>query len=320
MMTMATEVHVPVLRAEVLDALQPRSGGRYVDGTLGGAGHAEAILEASSPDGRLLGLDLDPQAVERARARLGSRFGERVVLVDESFAHLEREARWHGFAPADGILLDLGLSSYQLASERGFGIRTASPLDMRFNPNSRDPTAADLVNSLDEAELTRVLRAYGEEPNARRIARAIVQQRARATIATSDQLAALVERAAGGRRGKIHPATRTFQALRIAVNRELESLEAVLPQAIEVLGPGGRLAVISFHSLEDRIVKRYLAGLASPCTCPPDLPVCVCGKKPIVRLLTRHGIRPTPAEVAANPRARSATLRVAEKLPADDPA
>jgi 16S rRNA (cytosine1402-N4)-methyltransferase len=164
------------------------------------------------------------------------------------------------------------------------------------------------------------LRAYGEEPNARRIARAIVQQRARATIATSDQLAALVERAAGGRRGKIHPATRTFQALRIAVNRELESLEAVLPQAIEVLGPGGRLAVISFHSLEDRIVKRYLAGLASPCTCPPDLPVCVCGKKPIVRLLTRHGIRPTPAEVAANPRARSATLRVAEKLPADDPA
>lgn len=309
--------HVPVLLAETLDLLQPRSGGRYVDGTVGGGGHAEAILERSSPNGRLLGMDLDPETLEQARRRL-ERFGSRAILVHESFAHLERVVRWYSFDPADGILLDLGLSSFQLAyQKRGFGFRTEAPLDMRFNPLQATPTARELVNTLKLEELVSLLRRYGEEALARPIARAIVRSRERRPIETTTELAAIIEKAVG-RRGKIHPATRTFQALRIAVNRELEALEQALPQAIEVLGPGGRLVVISFHSLEDRIVKRFFVEQATDCVCPPGLPVCVCGQHPRVRILTRHGIRPSDEEIRRNPRSRSAILRAVEKLPAPE--
>lgn len=311
---MSVSAHVPVLLRETLDLLRPRSGGVYVDGTVGGGGHAEAVLERSSPDGRLLGLDLDPEALDVARVRL-QRFDDRVVFVHDSFAHLEAVARWYGFAPAHGILLDLGLSAYQLAhGERGFGIRTNAPLDMRFNPLAETPTARDLVNRLDEHALVDLLRRFGEEPMAKAIGRAIIRARARKPIETTAELASLIEHVVG-RRGKIHPATRTFQALRIAVNRELEALESALPQAIEILGPGGRLVVISFHSLEDRIVKRYFVGEAAACVCPPGLPVCVCGRQPRLKILTRHGIRATPEEIARNPRSRSAILRAVEKLP-----
>lgn len=314
---MPTVTHESVLLHETLNLLQPKSGGAYVDGTLGGGGHAEAILEQSSPDGRLLGLDLDPDALERARSRL-QRFGDRVTIVHDSFAEIERVARWYGFAPAEGVLLDLGLSSYQLANEkRGFGIRTPAPLDMRFNPRGNGPSARDLVNALGVDELADLIRRYGEEPLAKPIARAIVQRRLRRPIENTAELAEIVERVSRGRRGKIHPATRTFQALRIAVNRELEALEQALPQTIEILGPGGRLAVISFHSLEDRIVKHFLADEAATCICPPGLPVCVCGHRPRVKLVTRHGVKASAAEVERNPRSRSAILRVAEKLPTD---
>jgi 16S rRNA (cytosine1402-N4)-methyltransferase len=311
--------HVPVLLNEAIDLLNPHPGGSYLDGTLGGGGHATAILERSSPDGRLLGLDLDPAALQRVAERL-SPFGDRVVLAQDSFADLERVARWNGFAPCDGILLDLGLSSFQLAApERGFAIAAPGPLDMRFNPQANIPTAGDLVNRLSADELTDLFRHFGEEPRARAIARAIVQERGRRPIATTTALAAVVERVSGPRRGRIHPATRVFQALRIAVNGELAALERALPQAIEILRIGGRLVVITFHSLEDRMVKHYFAGLASPCVCPPDFPICVCGRRPTVKLLTRHGLRPSPAEVARNPRSRSATLRAVEKIaPAPD--
>lgn len=311
--TIAPTVHRPVLLAETIDLLRPRPGGNYVDGTLGGAGHAEAILERSSPSGRVLGIDFDPVALERARARL-ARFGDRVVFVHDSFAQLERLVRWYGFEPANGILLDLGLSSDELSSERGFSFQAAAPLDMRFNPLGTEPTARDLVNDLDADQLAEIFFRYGEEPRSRQIARAIARERERAPIETTDRLAALVERAVGGRRGRTHPATRIFQALRMAVNHELEALEAALPQAMEVLAPGGRLAVITFHSLEDRLVKRYFAQLASSCVCPPGLPVCVCGKQPTATVLTRKGVRATAEEVRGNPRSRSATLRSVEKV------
>jgi 16S rRNA (cytosine1402-N4)-methyltransferase len=305
--------HVPVLLEETVDLLQPRPGGVYVDGTLGGGGHAEEILEAANPSGRLLGLDLDPEAIERVRIRL-KRFQARVVLINASFAEIERVARWEGFAPADGVLLDLGLSSFQLASaERGFAIREEAPLDMRFNPRSGGRTARDLVNQASVDELTNLLRRYGEEPRAKPIARAIVDRRSRRPIETTTELAALIERAAG-RSGRVHPATRTFQALRIAVNGELEALAAALPQAVELLAPGGRLAVISFHSLEDRLVKRFFLDQAATCVCPPGLPICVCGRQPTVWIVSRRGVKPTEREVAANPRSRSAILRVVEKL------
>ncbi len=312
---MSVEGHIPVLLEETLDLLQPHPGGRYVDATLGGGGHAAAILERSSPDGRLLGLDLDPAAVERTAQRLAAH-ADRIVLVNDSFVSLERAVRWERFAPVDGILLDLGLSSDQLAAaERGFSFRVAAPLDMRFNPTGGVASARDLLNTLPVDELADLLFRYGEEPRARAIARAIVDRRGHRPIETTDDLAALVERVAP-RHSSIHPATRTFQALRIAVNHELEALEQVLPQAIEVLGPGGRLAVITFHSLEDRIVKRYFVDQASTCVCPPGLPICICGKVATIKLLTRRGVRPSEAETASNPRSRSATLRAVEKLPA----
>ncbi len=304
--------HIPVLLREVLEGLVVRPGGVYIDGTLGAGGHAEAILAASAPDGRLLGLDRDPQAVTRATARLEP-YGERVTLRHASYVELGTLAREQGFFPVEGVLFDLGFSSLQIAAaERGFAFRLAGPLDMRFDPTSAGPTAADLVNTLPEAELANLLWRYGEEPRSRRIAQAIVAARPlESTGELAEIVAAAVERSRGRR---IHPATRVFQALRIAVNRELESLETALPQAVEALRPGGRLAVITFHSLEDRIVKRFFKQEARGCICPPEAPICTCEHQPTLRLVNRKPLRPSAEELAANPRSRSAKLRVAEKL------
>jgi len=304
--------HLPVLVTEVLEHLITRRDGCYIDGTVGGGGHARAILEQTAPHGRLLGLDRDPQAVARARERL-SVFGERVQLVHASYVELKRLARQHGFFPADGVLLDLGFSSLQIDDPaRGFAFQLEGPLDMRYDPTSDAPTAADLVNTLPEPELVELLWHYGEEPRSRRIAQAIVRAR---PLQTTRQLAEVITAAVGRAPGeRLHPATRVFQALRIAVNEELDELEAVLPQAVTTLRPGGRLAVIAFHSLEDRRVKHFFRREARDCICPPEVPVCRCEHQATLRVLTRKPLRPSDEEVTANPRSRSARLRVAERL------
>jgi 16S rRNA (cytosine1402-N4)-methyltransferase len=313
------EGHLPVLAEEVLAMLAPRSGSLQIDATLGGGGHTERILEAANPDGRLLGLDADPAAIDRVDQRLRPRFGDRLVLRRANFRELATVAPDAGFGAVDGCLFDLGLSSFQLAdTERGFGFRAGGPLDMRFD-TSRGVPAAELLATLDAAELTALFRRYGEEPKASRIARAIVEARREAPVATAEELAALIERVMPPnprQRRRTHPATRVFQALRIAVNEELEALEAGLAAAVDLLRPGGRLVVLSYHSLEDRIVKRFLAAERRGCVCPPELPVCVCGRNPRLRLLTRRSVTPTPEEVATNPRSRSARLRAAERLAA----
>jgi 16S rRNA (cytosine1402-N4)-methyltransferase len=301
--------HVPVLYKEVLAWLQPRPDGRYIDATLGGGGHASGILAASAPNGRLLGLDADPEAIAFASDILRP-FGERVVLKAANARHLEAIARPLGFSQVDGVLLDLGLSSRQLAdAERGFSFSQDGPLDMRLN-SSQGQNAADLVNHLPETELADLLWHHGEERHSRRIARAIVAGR---PLTTTGQLADLVVQTVG-RREKIHPATRTFQALRIAVNDELEALDQALPQARDLLRPGGRVAVIAFHSLEDRLVKRFYQRESRDCLCPPEVLVCVCEHQASLRVLTSKPVRPTADEIARNPRSRSARLRVAERL------
>ncbi len=313
-----SEGHLPVMVEEVMAALSPVAGSFMVDATVGGGGHAVRILEASAPDGRLLGLDADPAAVERSARRLAP-FGRRVTLRQGNFADLGTLAPAAGFAAVDGILFDLGLSSYQLADPaRGFSFRAQGALDLRFD-RQRGRPASDLVAELDEPDLEQLLRRFGEEPFARRIARAITRERARAPIATAVQLAAVVERAVPrprGTRRRIHPATRTFQALRIAVNEELEALPSALAAAVELLKPRGRLAVLSYHSLEDRIVKRFVAAERRGCICPPALPACACGHRPRLRPVGPAPGRPTPEEIGANPRARSARLRAAERLAA----
>jgi 16S rRNA (cytosine1402-N4)-methyltransferase len=302
---------------EALSALQPHAGSRYLDGTLGGAGHTSLLLDASAPDGRVLAIDADPLALERARVLLPEAIAAGwLVLVHGNFARMGELASAANFAPVDGILLDLGLSSDQLADrERGFSFSHDAPLDMRFD-TTRGASAADLVNTLPEAELADLLWRYGEERRSRAIARRIGEARERQQITRTDELARLVAGVVHGRPGGIHPATRTFQALRIAVNDELASLEAALPAAVDLLRPGGRLAVISFHSLEDRIVKRFFQQEERGCICPPELPVCVCGRAPRLRIVTRHTLTASEAETATNPRARSAKLRVAEKIEA----
>ena len=302
-----------MLYEEVLDGLNPQPGARrYVDGTAGRGGHAKGILERSAPDGRLLALDADPVAVAATRVRLAP-FGERALVVQANFRSLGAVARARGWEQVDGLLLDLGLSSPQLAApERGFSFAADGPLDMRFDP-AGTTTAADLVHTLDEKDLVRLFVEYGEEPHARRIARAIVAARQRERLATTADLARLIERAVG-RRGRIHPATRVFQALRIAVNGELEALAAVLPQMVELLRPGGRLAIIAFHSLEDRLVKRFMHQEMMTCVCPSWQPVCTCAHHPTLRAVSKGAITAGEAEVRANRRARSARLRVAERL------
>ena len=313
------EEHLPVLVEEVITMLAPAPGSLQIDATVGGGGHTVRILEATDPDGRLLGLDADGAAIARVAGRLRPRFGDRLVLRQANFRELRTVAPEAGFGAVDGMLFDLGLSSFQLGDvERGFGFRAGGPLDMRFD-TTRGVPAAELLATLDRLELSALFKRYGEEPHANRIANAIVAARATAAISTAEELAALIERVAPGKprvRRRIHPATRVFQALRIAVNAELDALQDALAASIDLLRPGGRLVVLSYHSLEDRIVKRFFAAERRGCVCPPEIPVCVCGRNPRLRLVTRPSLTPTAAEIAANPRARSARLRAAERLAA----
>jgi 16S rRNA (cytosine1402-N4)-methyltransferase len=306
---MSTSAHIAVMLNEVLDALAVNPGGRYVDCTLGGAGHAEAIIERAQPGGTLLAIDADAAAVERGRERL-ARFDAAFELVHGNFKDVGEICRQREFAPVNGVLMDLGLSSDQLAEGEGFSFQRNTPLDMRFG--AEGPTAADIVNTYAEAELADLIFKYGEEPASRRIARRIIEAR---PIATSAELAKAVEQAVGRRANlKTHPATRTFQALRIAVNQELENLAAALPQAHGLLGFGARFAVLSYHSLEDRIVKEYIRRESRDCICPPELPECRCGHRATLRPITRGALKPSLAEIEANPRARSARLRAAERI------
>lgn len=261
-------------------------------------------------------LDADPEAIARAEAlRCEPAVGNRLIVAHANFAELAEVAREHEFSALDGVLLDLGVSSFQLdEAGRGFAFSQAGPLDMRFDPEHGSP-ASSLVNGLPERELADLIWRYGEEPGSRRIARAVVRERETSPIETTDRLAAVVLRALGGRRGReTHPATRTFQALRIATNDELGALELALNGAVDVLAPNGRLAVIAFHSLEDRVVKRFIERECASCICPPEVPICVCGHQPRLRKVTKKAIRPGAAELEANPRSRSAVLRVAERL------
>jgi 16S rRNA (cytosine1402-N4)-methyltransferase len=310
--------HLPVMPVEVLGTLAPAPGSLQIDATIGGGGHTERILEAASPDGRVLGLDADGAAIERVGARL-ARFGDRLVLRRSNFRELATIAPDAGFGAVDGMLFDLGLSSFQLADrERGFGFRTGGPLDMRFD-TARGVPASELLATLNADELAALFRRYGEEPSAWKIAKAIVAERIAHPIVTAEDLATLIERISPPNprvRRRIHPATRVFQALRIAVNEELDALEDGLAAAVDLLRPGGRLVVLSYHSLEDRIVKRFLNAERRGCVCPPEAPVCVCGKSPRLRLVTRPSLTPSEAEIDVNPRARSARLRAAERLAA----
>jgi 16S rRNA (cytosine1402-N4)-methyltransferase len=311
--------HLPVMLEEVILALSPHPGSFQIDATVGGGGHAARILEATNPDGRLLGIDADPRAIERSTRRLAD-FGGRVTLRQANFESIGQVAATVGFGAVDGILMDLGLSSQQLDhDDRGFSFRSNDALDMRFDA-SRGIPASDVIAGYAEASLASVFRRHGEEPFARRIAHAIVAARAERPIRSAAQLAEVVARATprprASRRQRIHPATRVFQALRIEVNRELETLPAALASCIDLLKPAGRLCVISYHSLEDRIVKRFLAQERRGCSCPPELPVCVCGKTPRMASVGTQPQVPSQAEVASNPRARSAKLRAARRLQA----
>ncbi|MGC1375473.1 MAG: 16S rRNA (cytosine(1402)-N(4))-methyltransferase RsmH [Anaerolineales bacterium] len=314
---MAQAPHLPVLYKTIITALQPKSPGRYIDGTLGAAGHAAGILTGAAPEGELLGLDLDPQALAIARETLAP-FGGRAHIVQASYTTMKDEAAKLGWDAVDGIVLDFGVSSMQLDTpERGFSFLSNGPLDMRFSPNAT-LSAADLVNSFPEEELADIIFRYGEDRLARRIARSIVGNR---PIHTTKELADLILKSIG-KREHIHPATRTFQALRIAVNEELNSIENVLPIAVSLLRSpdaisgrsGGRLAVISFHSLEDRIVKEYFRHESRDCICPPRQPICTCGHKASITEINRKPIEADEEETKENSRARSAKLRIAQKI------
>lgn len=311
--------HVSVLLAETLEGLAPRANATCVDGTLGGAGHAEALLAATEPGGRLLGLDADPAAINRGQARL-ARFGDRAILRQANFGQIAEVARDAGFTAVDAVLLDLGLSSYQLGeAERGFSFQSPGPLDMRMDPGL-PLTADEIVNTWPQDELADLIYRYGEETRSRRVARAIVDAR---PLHTTVALAEVISRALGGQRGqRIHPATRIFQALRIAVNDELGVLERTLPDLVALLAPGGRLAIITFHSLEDRIVKQFVQRETRDCICDlsPRLmrtagaTACRCGHHATLRAVTRKPIQPSETEIKLNMRSRSAKLRIAERL------
>jgi 16S rRNA (cytosine1402-N4)-methyltransferase len=309
-LTMTIPVHKPVLLNEVVEALYPQSGKRYVDCTLGTGGHAAAILTKILPRGQLLGMDADPKAIEIARERLAD-YVKNIILVNANFLNLETICRENSFLPVQGILFDLGMSSTQLDdSDRGFSFQQYGPLDMRFDPGQKF-TAADAVNTLPEEHLSEIIKNYGEERYSKRIARHIVNSR---PINNTLQLVDVIEKATGGYRGKIHPATRTFMALRIYINHELENLSAALKQTINCLNHGGRLAVISYHSLEDRIVKQFMLTESKGCICPPSIPVCQCGHVASLKIINRKVISPSSIEIKSNSRSRSAKLRVAERL------
>lgn len=316
--------HIPVLVNEVVEALNIHPYGRFIDCTVGNGGHAAAILDRCLPGGALLGIDADPDAIKAAAKKLEP-YGQAVYLVNDNFANLN--TIYHRFnrelysnislsSPGielriNGILFDLGLSSLQLEdADRGFSFKHEGPLDMRFSPDQK-LTAAEVLNTYPEFRIAQIIWTYGEEPRSRRIARLIVQSR---PLKTTTQLAEVVEKATGGERGRIHPATKTFQALRIAVNQELTNLESALKQAVGLLEVEGRLAVISYHSLEDRIVKQFMQQETTDCVCPPETPLCVCGHKARMTLVNKKIITPTEAEIKANPRSRSAKLRIAERF------
>lgn len=303
--------HRSVLYHEIILALRPNSPGRYVDCTVGAGGHARGILEASAPDGKLIGFDLDPNALELAQARLAE-FSDRAILLRRSYTTLAETLREHGWDAVQGIVIDLGVSSMQLDTpERGFSFQYEGPLDMRFDPDAPF-SASDIVNTWDERDLADVIWRYGDEQQSRRIARAIVQDR---PFHTTRELAEMIARVMGGRKGsRTHPATKTFQALRIVVNAELQGIEEFLPQAVQALAPGGRLAVIAFHSLEDRIVKQYFRRESRDCICPPEQPICTCGHKASITEVNRKPIEAGDEETQSNPRARSARLRIVEKV------
>ena len=307
--------HTPVMLEKVLQSLRCKPGGIYVDGTLGGGGHARAILENTAPDGLLIGIDRDDDALLESEKRLQP-FGQRKILIKGNFADIGEILTNLNIGKVDGILLDLGVSSHQLdTADRGFSFSLDAPLDMRMDQSSRY-RAYDLVNLSPEKELRKVIRDYGEEPMAGRIARAILAKRASAPIRTTIELADVVCRAVRrqGVRKKVHPATRTFQAIRIAVNQELSNLSTAMDAGIDQLGQGGRFSIISFHSLEDRIVKETFRSWEGRCQCPPGLPVCQCQREAKLRVLTRKPLRPEADESERNPRARSARLRTAEKI------
>lgn len=306
--------HLSVMPDEVLACLQPQPGETFVDGTLGGGGHSRLLLEATAPNGRLIGLDRDQDALQAA-SRILSPYGDRVTLRHSNFSEVDQVLEELGIKGIDGMLLDLGVSSFQLdAGHRGFSFQVDAPLDMRMD-RSKGLTAAEILQQYSAEELARIFFEYGEERYSRRIARRIVEQRVETPLTTTGQLAELVRHSVPRGRvpTRIHPATRVFQALRIEVNGELEHVAQGLEKAINCLRPGGRLAVISFHSLEDRLVKRYFRSEAKGCICPPRLPQCVCNHQPRVEVLTRKGLRASEKEVANNPRSRSAVLRAVRR-------
>jgi 16S rRNA (cytosine1402-N4)-methyltransferase len=309
-LTMTIPVHKPVLLNEVVEALHPQPGKRYVDCTLGTGGHAAAILTKILPGGQLLGIDADPKAIEIAKDRLFD-YVENTILVNDNFLSLETICREKNFLPVQGILFDLGLSSTQLEdSERGFSFQQYGPLDMRFDPTQQF-IAADIVNTFPEERIGEIIKTYGEERYSKQIARNIVDSR---PINNTLQLVDAIQKATGGYRSKINPATRTFMALRIFVNHELENLSSALKQTINCLAHTGRLVVISYHSLEDRIVKQFMLMESKGCLCPSTIPVCQCGHVASLKIITRKVITPSLAETKSNPRSRSAKLRVAERL------
>ncbi len=313
-MVSVLQEHKPVLLDEVIRYLRCTPGKFFVDGTVGGGGHARAILEKTAPDGRLIGIDWDEKALVKARSNLQS-YEERLVLVQENFALIGSVLTRLHIQAVDGILLDLGLSSFQVdEAARGFSFNLAGPLDMRMDTREKN-TAAHLVNTLSEDKLAAIIRNFGEERWHRRIARHIVRARDEEAIETTDRLARVVYSAipAGKRSRQRHPATRTFQALRLAVNRELDHLQTFLQGALDWLKPGGRLAIVSFHSLEDRLVKQAFANWARSCRCPARSPICQCEGRPLVRLVNKKPVVPGKSEIQANPRARSGRLRVVEK-------
>jgi 16S rRNA (cytosine1402-N4)-methyltransferase len=311
----AENLHRPVLLEEVIELLDVKRGGLFVDATLGLGGHTEAILDAS-PANTVIAIDQDERAMELARPRLKG-FGDRVTFVHSNFEAIKEVLRSTGNEKVDGILADLGVSSLQLDSEeRGFSFRFDAPLDMRMNQTSGDPTVAELLATLTEWEIADIIYRFGEERHSRRIARRIVEKReAGSPVTTTNELKELVERSVPrSRKDKIHPATRTFQALRIAVNRETEILEQFIVDAIDSLNPNGRVAIITFHSLEDRVVKQIFNKLSGKCSCPPKMPVCICGATKLIEILTRKPVTPGELEIDTNPRSRSAKLRVAKKI------
>lgn len=307
---MLLPAHIPVLVEETIQGLSVQPGGRYIDCTIGSGGHAAAILDHISPGGQLLGIDADPEAIKVARQNLKV-YSDSILLINDNYVNLKSICYKYDFVPVHGILFDLGLSSLQLkGSSRGFSFQYKAPLDMRLNPD-QELTADEIVNRYPEAELAYLIKTFGEESYSRRIARQIVKER---PIRTTIELAQTIEKVIGRGRSKIHPATKTFQALRIAVNQELEHFESALKQATDLLGFEGRLAIISYHSLEDRIVKQFMRRESRDCICSPGTPTCICGHTASLRLINKRVITPSPEEIQSNPRSRSAKLRVAERI------